>query len=53
MIICSVFSDVELSYGPEVSELFLWFSAADTVEVHVHGLGIVWNDGFVGSPYCC
>ena len=37
--VCDVVSEVELSCGPEVSELLLRFSVADPVEFHVHGLG--------------
>ena len=53
VIFCAVVSDVELSCGPEVSELSLRFFAADPVEFHVHGLGFAWNDGLVGYPYYC
>ena len=52
VIFCAVVSEVELSSGPEVSELLLRFSAADPVEFHVHGLGFSWNGGLVGYPYC-
>ena len=51
VIFCAVVSKVDLSCGPEVSELLLQFSAEELVEFHVHGLGFAWNDGLVGYPY--
>ena len=50
---CAEVSEVELSCGPEISELLLQFSAAEPVEFHVHGLGFAWDYGLVGYPYCC
>ena len=51
MSFCAVVREVELSCGPEISELLLRFSAAELVEFHVHGLGSAWNDGLVVYPY--
>ena len=53
VIFCALVSEVELSCGPELSELFLCFFAAEPVEVHVHGLGFACNYGLVVYPYFC
>ena len=53
MNFCDEVIEVEISCGPEVSELLLRFSAAEPVQFYVHGLGFAWNDGLVGYPYCC
>ena len=48
MIFCAVVSEVEISCGPEISELLLRFSAVELVEFHVHGIGFEWDYGLVG-----
>ena len=49
----AVGGEVELAGGPEESELALGFSAAEPVEVHVHGFRFARNDGLVGHTDRC
>ena len=53
VVFCAVVSEFDISCGPEVSELFWRFSAAEPVDFYVHGLGFAWNGGRVDYPYCC
>ena len=50
--LADVVSEVDLAGGPEESELALGFSAAEPVEVHVHGFFFARDDGFLApSPH--
>ena len=53
MALGAVVGKVELAGGPEETELALGFSAAEPVEVHVHGFCFARNDGFVGHADRC
>ena len=53
MALGAVVGEVELAGGPEESELALRFSAAEPVEVHVHGFCFTRNDGLVGYADRC
>ena len=45
----AVVSPVEVAQGPVEAELALGVAAAEPVETHVHGLGLLGDDGLVGD----
>ena len=49
MMLGAVVSPVEVARGPVEAELALGVAAAEPVESHVHGLGLLGDDGLVGD----
>ena len=49
MMFGAVVSPVEVAQGPVETELALSVTVAEPIETHVHGLGLLGSDGFVGD----
>ena len=49
MMFGAVVSPVEVARGPVEVALALGVAAAEPVETHVHGLGLLGDDGLVGD----
>ena len=51
MVFCAIISNIFRARSPKEAGLTLSFAAADPVVLHVHGFGLVSNDGVVGYTH--